>query len=208
MRSDENTSVRRLTRDDARTAAEVLARAFVDSPIYAAVLSHLAPAPRARAIERVKRGFVEAAVRYHEPQGVWVNERLAGASIVMAPGQYPAPIIPEAWQSLGCATTGVRGIANFLRLRSYIEERHIHEPNYYLFAIGIDPAFQRRGLGKKLLKVMHEEADSHGTTSYLETDTEANVRLYESVGYRVLTDERVPGIPALRYWTMQRPAAG
>jgi ribosomal protein S18 acetylase RimI-like enzyme len=197
--------VRPLARPDVAVAGAVLGRAFVDSPGYRALLSHLDGARRVMALERVKRGFVEAAVRFQEADGIWVNGELVGASLVQAPGQYPTSLRAEAWQSTGCARTGLRGIANFIRIRSYIAKRHIREPHYYLFVLGIEPKFQGRGLGRALLAKLHERVDANPVASYLETDTERNVRLYSSVGYEVLTDERVPGFSDFRYWTMRRP---
>jgi ribosomal protein S18 acetylase RimI-like enzyme len=197
--------IRALERGDAALGGAVLGRAFVDSPGYHALLSHLDGTRRAIALERVKRGFVEAAVRFHEAKGVWVDGELAGASLVQAPGQYPTSLRAEAWQSAGCARTGLRGIANFIRMRSYIAKHHLREPHYYLFVLGIEPKFQGRGLGRALLAKLHERVDANGVASYLETDTERNVRLYSSVGYEVITDERIPAFPDFRCWTMRRP---
>ena len=53
---------------------------------------------------------------------------------------------------------------------------------------------------------MSARADAEGVPCYLETDKQRNVRLYESAGYRVITDETVPTKPGFRMWTMQRSA--
>jgi ribosomal protein S18 acetylase RimI-like enzyme len=197
--------IRPLLRHQARDAAAVLGRAFAESPGYLAALSHLEGPRRHAALERVKRGFVEAAVRYQEAESLWVGEQLAGVSLVLAPGQYPPTLRAEAWQASGCATTGARGIANFVRLRTHNAKHHVTEPHYYLFVLGVDPAFQGRGLGRALLAKLHERVDARHVSAYLETDTTRNVRLYESVGYSVLTDGGVAGLPGLRFWTMRRP---
>jgi ribosomal protein S18 acetylase RimI-like enzyme len=197
--------IRPLERHQARDAAAVLGRAFAESPAYLAALSHLAGPRRDAALERVKRGFVEAAVRYHEAESIWVGQQLAGVSLILAPGQYPPTLRAEAWQASGCATTGARGIASFIRFRTHNAKHHITEPHYYLFVLGVDPAFQGRGLGRALLAKLHERVDARQVPAYLETDTTRNVRLYESVGYSVLTDGGVAGLPGLRFWTMRRP---
>ena len=66
--------IRRISRGDAREAAALLGRAFSDSPAYEALLSDLAPARRDPARERVKRGFVEAAVRYCPAMALFIEE--------------------------------------------------------------------------------------------------------------------------------------
>ena len=197
--------VRPLERDQTPVAAAVLGRAFADSPAYLAALSHLDGRRREAALERVKRGFVEAAVRYHEAESIWVGPQLAGVSLVLAPGQYPPTLRAEAWQASGCARSGARGIMSFIHLRTHNAKHHITEPHYYLFVLGVDPAFQGRGLGRALLAKLHERVDARRVAAYLETDTPRNVRLYESVGYSVLTDGGVRGLPGLRFWTMRRP---
>jgi GNAT superfamily N-acetyltransferase len=185
----------------------VLARAFHDSPGYNAILGHIPEPRREHVLRRVKWGFVQSAIRHQEAHGIWVGDDLVGATLCMAPGQYPTSLIAEAWESAGCVTAGPRAVLNFLRMRAYIARKHVTERHYYLFVIGVEPRFQGKGLGKALLARMHGDADAQGVASYLETDTTANVRLYEGVGYRVLTDENVPTLPALRFWTMRRPAA-
>ncbi len=200
--------IRPLTARDARGAGALLGRAFDDSPGYAALLPHLSGERRLRAITRVKRGFVEAAIRHQTPRGLWVDGRLAGVSLVLAPGAYPVPVLVEAWQSSGCATTGLTGILHFIRMRSYLAKKHLEGQHFYLFVLGVDLDHQRRGLGKALLGVLHDEADAKGLPCYLETDKPTNVRLYESVGYRVLSEEDVPRIARCRMWTMARPCRG
>jgi ribosomal protein S18 acetylase RimI-like enzyme len=200
--------IRRLTQKDAAEAGSVLGRAFGDSPVYNVLLAHLDGERRAAALTRVKRGFVEASVRYHAAKGLWVGDGLAGVSLVLAPGEYPVSLRAELWQSSGCATTGIKGILHFVRMRSYLAKKHVHEKHFYLFVLGVDPPYQRRGLGKEMLRGLHEQADALNLPCYLETDKATNVRLYESVGYRVLTDEEVPGIPRCRLWTMRRPPGG
>jgi len=184
----------------------LLGRAFCDNPAYRAILPHLSDEARAAAVRRVKRGFTDAAVRWQEAHGIWVDGRLAGASLVCAPGQYPHRMRAFLRQARGCGTTGWRGITNFLFTDAYITRRHIRGPHYYLFVLGIDPAYQRMGLGKAMLAALAERADTKGVPCYLETDKATSVALYRSAGYEVLTEEDVPRVLGMHMWTMQREA--
>jgi ribosomal protein S18 acetylase RimI-like enzyme len=194
-----------LKRQQAQVAAAVLARAFDDSPVFLAVLAHMGEARRRAALARVKWGFVQAIVRHHDASAIWVGDELAGVRLVVAPGGYPPSLSQEVWLSLGCATTGPTAILRFLRLGAYVTRRHLAGPHYYLFEIGIDPSLQGRGLGTALLSDLHAKADRERMPCYLETDKTRLVRLYESHGYEVVTDEEVPGLGGLRFWTMVRP---
>jgi ribosomal protein S18 acetylase RimI-like enzyme len=191
--------------DDARAAAGVLARAFADSPVYLAVLANLSEPGRARALERVKRGFVWAMAHNGECRVARKEGALAGVTLITAPGGYPLSWLDELRQSTGCATTGPVAIGRFLHVTAYMRRRHVKEPHFYLFAIGVEPTQQGRGIGKALLADLNARADAAGVPCYLETEKAINVRLYESVGYRVVTDELMPGLDRVRMWTMLRP---
>lgn len=200
--------IRTLTASDTEAAGALLGRAFADNPAYRAILPHLSDEARAAAVARVKLGFARAAVKWQEAQGIWVDGKLGGASLVCAPGQYPHSLLAFVSHATGCMTTGWRGVTNFLKADAYITRRHIAGPHYYLFVLGIDPAYQRRGLGRALLGALSERADAHGLSCYLETDKPSSVELYRSAGYAVLTEEDVKSIPGMHMWTMRRPPAG
>lgn len=80
-----------------------------------------------------------------------------------------------------------------------------HEPHYYLTMIGVDPSSQGKGIGKKVLREIHQIAKS-SQPSYpiaLDTENQQNVAYYESFGYE-LKDIKMIG--ELRIYCMTRPA--
>ncbi|SCY22985.1 GNAT family N-acetyltransferase [Alkaliphilus peptidifermentans] len=80
-----------------------------------------------------------------------------------------------------------------------------NEPHYYLTMIGVDPSSQGKGIGKKVLREIHEIAES-SQPSYpiaLDTENQQNVAYYESFGYE-LKDTKI--IDGLRVYCMTRPA--
>jgi ribosomal protein S18 acetylase RimI-like enzyme len=199
-------TIRALQLPEAGAAAAMLGRAFRDNPAYRTILAHLADERRGVAIERVKRGFVRAVLKRGIADVVESDGKIAAASLVLGPGDYPFKLIPYLWRSTGCLYTGARGIYRFLRADSHMVKRHYSGPHYYLFVLGVAPEQQGRGLGKSLLIKLNERADRDKLPCYLETDKETNVRIYQSAGYRVVTDELVTGVPGLRFWTMLREA--
>ena len=184
----------------------MLGRAFRDNPAYLAIFAHRSDAERAGAVARVKHGFTASAVRFHETDALWVGDRLAAAALILPPGHWP--LGPRAWlgRAMGCLTTGPRAIWNFLRVDHRVHAWHLREPHFYLFVLGVEPDLQGRGFGKTLLARLNARAEQARVPCFLETDRQSSVRLYESVGYRVVTDEVLANVNGLRIWTMTRPA--
>jgi ribosomal protein S18 acetylase RimI-like enzyme len=198
-------AIRSVRGDEIEAAGAMLGRAFADAPGYTAILSHLGEGRRARALAKAKTGFTRGAVRHQLADAVIVDGVLAGVSLVARPGQWPVPMRVLASHARGCLAAGPRAVVNFARAGLYMERNHPKEPHYYLFVLGVEPAMQGQGLGKALLANLAARADAEHVPCYLETDKEANVRLYQHAGYEIVSDGEVPTKPAFRMWTMMRP---
>ncbi len=196
--------IRPIARAEVEDVGAMLGRAFVDNPGYRAILSFLSDDARLRAVERVKRGFTRAAVDHQVAEAIHRDGRIAGASLVCDPGQYPPTIRAKLRQASGCALLGPRAIRNFLLVDSLMSRRHLAEPHFYLFVLGVEPAWQGRGLGKRLLHRLSARADAAGLPCFLETDKETSVRLYESVGYEIVGEEKIAKLNDARFWFMKR----
>jgi GNAT superfamily N-acetyltransferase len=84
-----------------------------------------------------------------------------------------------------------------------IEQKHPHEPHYYLLALGVEPDLQGRSLGTQLMAPILERCDRERVPAYLESSKEKNLPLYERNGFRVTEKFQVPnGGPAI--WLMWR----
>ena len=79
------------------------------------------------------------------------------------------------------------------------------EPHWYLQVIGVDPARQGEGLGSILVREGLSRADTAGTPTYVETETEGNVAFYEKHGFEVV-EKIVPKRVGLPMWLMVRDA--
>lgn len=78
------------------------------------------------------------------------------------------------------------------------------EPHWHLGPVGVQPALHGRGIGSDMLRRFCEMMDERGDAAYLETDSEANARLYEKFGFVTLEVVPVIGVPM---WLMlRRPA--
>lgn len=75
--------------------------------------------------------------------------------------------------------------------------------------IGVDPAWQRQGVGRALLKALLAKADEAGAPVYLEvrTDNQAAIGLYEAHGFtRIGLRRRYYQPSGADAYTMLRPA--
>lgn len=109
------------------------------------------------------------------------------------------------------ATPLKMGLAAYRRFdiyMGYAEKFHEHyapEPHWYLWAIGVDPANQGRGIGSRLMQSILMRASADGTACYLETGIEGNIRFYEKHGFKVVGEGRAPK-QGVRVWAMLREA--
>lgn len=79
---------------------------------------------------------------------------------------------------------------------------HPHEPHWYIPLIGVDPMFQGRGCGTRLMRQGLAACDRDHHLAYLEATSPASRALYERLGFRVLGEIRSgdspPMFPMLR----------
>jgi ribosomal protein S18 acetylase RimI-like enzyme len=77
-------------------------------------------------------------------------------------------------------------------------------PHFHFGPLAVLPAFQGKGIGSALLTHFCQLADAEKIGSYLETDKEENVRLYEKFGFKAVDSAIIFGV---RNWFMWREAA-
>jgi GNAT superfamily N-acetyltransferase len=96
-----------------------------------------------------------------------------------------------------------------LRMLGRIERVHPRSPHRHLPTIGVDPAHQNQGIGRRLMEVFHERCDVDRQPAYLETIRWSDPakpspeRFYARLGYRVASV-----VPMTERWsvlTMRRP---
>ncbi|MGH3725331.1 MAG: ribosomal protein S18-alanine N-acetyltransferase [Mycobacterium sp.] len=83
------------------------------------------------------------------------------------------------------------------------------EPEYEIHTIGMDPTYQKQGIGKRLLDALLAHADGDPGPVFLEvrTDNEAALALYRGTGFETVGVRKryYPGSGADAF-TMRRPA--
>jgi GNAT superfamily N-acetyltransferase len=187
-----------------RVTAEVLARAFDDSPI----MTYLLPRDRARTIG-MRAFFIGGLVDAYKHGEAWVvtvDGEIAGGAIWLSPGSYPPGIgrqVRQLVHLLAVAPVAPTALIRSLRYLRKVEAVHPKTEHWYLATLGVDPPHQGRGYGTRLLDVVLPRADQLGVPTYLETDKERNLAYYARHRFEE-TDQLSPAAGGPPTWTMWR----
>jgi ribosomal protein S18 acetylase RimI-like enzyme len=190
----------RLSSDQLGEASAVLARAFQDDPAWSWVL----PNPHRRA--SLLPWLFQTGFEIADAQ-VWTTEgEIRGIARWLPPGR-PNVHVGAMLRALVTTPLRVREATNrffaYGRAVESFRARAVPEPHWYLAGIGVDPAYQRRGIGSALLAPGLEAADEAGLPCALLTNSEANLAFYGHRGFEVVLEGRTPD-DGPRAWMMRR----
>jgi GNAT superfamily N-acetyltransferase len=190
-------------RGDTWAVAGVLARAFLDDPVWTRI------GPRRRGHRRLSnRASFTGIVTGSHRNGARMRVARSGGEVVgvtisFEPGRWPLPEAAALWELGWVLAAGPGPALRGMRDDRAMRERHPSYPHLYLWFIGVDPDRHGAGVGTALMDDVHARADELGLPTYLETGTESNVAFYRSFGYEVPGELRLPsGSPM---WLMERP---
>ena len=164
--------------------------------------------PDAATRARFTRQFTRVPLRYGLRYGRVAESNDAQAVSIWIPPERPLSMIGLIRCGLLAMPFQI-GLAPFSRFLSAnkamgrFHEEHASEPHWYLFAIGVSPEMQGRGLGTALITEGLQRANQDGCPCYLETSSERNVPYYERFGFRVVGEAPLgkDGPPG---WAMRR----
>lgn len=133
-----------------------------------------------------------------------------GAVISQPPG---ADVTPEVFARAGfqdlVGQVGMESWTRFGEVTDFLgelAEREAPPDHWFVMAIGVDPERQGQGVGTVLMREVIERSRTAGAACYLSTALERNVRFYEQLGFRLMTDVVEPK-SGLRFWTFLRDPA-
>ncbi len=187
-----------------RVTAEMLTRAFGDSPI----MLYLLPQERTRRIGM--RAFFVAglvdAYKYGEAWVATVDGTIVGSAVWLSPGAYPPGSgrqLQQLLRLLAVAPVAPMSLVRSLKYLRVVQAVHPKPDHWYLATLGVDPAHQGKGHGGALLDAVLGRADEAGIPCYLETDKERNLAYYARYRFAE-TDRLLPVNDGPPTWTMWR----
>jgi GNAT superfamily N-acetyltransferase len=179
----------------------VLVRAFDADPIANYLLRR--DGGRARGFELCFSAFLKHATMPHGE--TWIADGGTGAALWTPPGRWNVGIRsalamgPSLLRAVGWSRAAPMAIA-----ANRVQSKHpARPPHFYLFAIGVEPGQQGRGIGAALLGAVLGRCDAERIPAYLEASSPDNRRLYERHGFRP-TEEVTMAPDAPPMWLMWR----
>jgi GNAT superfamily N-acetyltransferase len=189
---------------DADAVAGTLGRAFLDDPLICFLLTD--PATREAKMPRLFKLLFKLGLPHGGCDETGGHEAVA---LWRPPNRWHIPFwqyITNGAEFLGLFGAG--GAAHVMGAMDHIEKRHPHEPHWYLQAIGTDPAKQGKGYGGVLMRHRLARVDAVGAPAYLESSKDSNIPIYQSFGFEVTGEIRLPGGPTLYpMWRKPRPSS-
>src|SRR5262245_51078322 len=177
--------------------AEALARAFYDDPVFSWVLRH-----DKRRMKILRRGFALFLRQvWLDHEETWTTAGAVGAAVWEQGLGTQVALLPSILGVFGRHSPRVLRAITMLERDHPAEPRHA--PHYYLAFLGVDPAWQGRGLGAALLAPVLERCDSERLPAYLEASTPRNRALYERHRFEVTEEFKLGGTAPIQ-WRMWR----
>ncbi|MDJ0496939.1 MAG: GNAT family N-acetyltransferase [Acidimicrobiia bacterium] len=196
-----------LPRSECARAGAVLGKAFEDDPLWPVVLQE------SELVESLGAMFTAVTKATIAARGLAeTNQTIEGVALWLPPGKdlgfwsmvRSGFVLQRFAMGLPVSDRG-----RLLAVLQQLEKRRralLPGPHWYLSAVGVDPAWQRGGLGSRLVQAGIRRADEANVPIYLETQTKGNVEYYERRGFEVIEQITATGL-GLPMWLMIRRTA-
>lgn len=171
-------AIRTTTAADADRATDTIVLAFAGDPMLRWCWSE--PSRYLTAIRPFIRAFAGASFDHGS---AWCSDDFVGAALWLPPGVGSDE---DAMVGLLQATVPATQQDDVFGVVEQMGKYHPQEPHWYLPLIGVDPAFQNRGIGSALLALALARCDAEGLPAYLESSNPRNIPLYQRHGFEIL----------------------
>lgn len=197
--------LRYLRRGEMEHLTRLLWRAFEDDPLFRYLFRSRPHA--GHAMRLLFRAQVRDALRHGSIEVVTSDRELLAAAVWLSPGSFaptaPRRILAGLPAYLAVGLLFLDRLPDFLRLAKAAPPSSL-PPFCPLEYLAVDPPWQGRGLGRRLLDSGIERAEEAGLACGLATSSEGALRLYQRVGFEVSLETR-PFEAGPPVWYMWRP---
>ena len=208
--ASERAGVRRAQETDAARAAEALAGAFREDPVFSWLIppgsDH--PATRHQRLASVFGAVTRSYLR--RDKHVYAGPGGVATALWAPPGAWKLPTSEILRETPAMLKAFGRHIPRALRALSAVDAKHpTHRDHWYLGYLGCEPGHQGKGIGASLLRTVLDECDDKGVPAYLESSNPRNLTLYKRHGFSVVEEMLLPGggPPVWRMWREPQPTA-
>ncbi len=199
--SDPSVEIRALALSELRAATALLTDGMLNNPLHLRVFGADSE-HRRRHLAR----FLGPLVTYVDSSGVvmgaYVQDQLVGVLGMIKPGRCrPGP--GDRLRIGGALLTSAPPTV-LLRIHRWLAAWARHdpaEPHWHIGPLAVRAENRGRGIGRRLMQHCCQHLDRVEATGWLETDLDINAGFYRSLGFDVIRQEPVLGVPT---WFMSR----
>lgn len=193
--------IRALARNEMNAAAAILAHGMRDNPLHVRVFG----ANPDRRQQRLLRFLSHLVVYVHsngEVLGAYVQGELIAVLGMIRPGRC-RPRLKDKLHFGSVLLTSTSPVV-LLRIHRWLtiwKRNDACAPHWHIGPLTVLPTHQGRAIGRRLMLRCCQQMDELAATAWLETDLEMNAAFYQSLGFVVVREKIVLGVPN---WFMSR----
>lgn len=198
----------KLKKPDIPEASKVLARAFMNDPIWTTFMPD--KDQRAEVLPLMFESLLYISLKYGTAQSptepregiaIWYPSKNTDANFF----QVIFSGIPfSCIKAMNKHGKVMKKMQKEMKILSRDRKKHMQKRDHlYLACIGVDPQLQGKGHGGTLLQELFRESVEKNVPVYLETETEENVKMYSHLGFKVVVERILEG-SGIHLWQMVR----
>ena len=185
--------------------AEIAADAYRDYPLHNWFTNGKYDAKASKLIMQISlKTMTDDAVIYAD------SEEMNGFAAWLPFGFTGNKTLPFLWSG-GLKLILHSGLGIIGRLLTYenyamnLKKEFTDHYDWYLYNLSIKKDAQGKGIASKLVRPMLQFCDDERMISYLETNKDTNVGLYQHYGFELMKKELIPSTPVVHYAMVRYP---
>ena len=160
----------------------------------------------------VSEKIMEISLRTMRDDGVIYadSEKLNGFAVWLPMGFDGTKVLPFLTNGglkfiLHSGFSIIRRLITYENYAMNLKKEFTGNVDWYLYNLSVKKSAQGKGIAGKLLRPMLEFCDNENIVTYLETNKEINVSLYEHFGFKLSKKELIPKSPVMHYAMVRKP---
>ena len=188
----------RLEKQDIEKSSDTMAKAFYGYPMFQHIL---ADQLNQENIKTFLRFLITYSVHYAEAYAF--SKEKEGIILFTEFKNYKFSLIRSIRSGIlplmKIGSDAGKRFNEFDRFTMETHKRLMKENHQYIILLGVDPDKQGQGYGRKLMLPVLKLAEEKGQACYLETHGEKNVSFYKKLGFKVASEDILPGTDIIQY---------
>ncbi|MDF2543755.1 MAG: family N-acetyltransferase [Herbinix sp.] len=188
----------RLGKQDIDKSADIIAKAFYDYPMFQHIL---ADKLNHKNIKLFLKFLISYSILYGEAYAS--SSEMEGIILYTDYKRYKFSLVRSIRSGIiplmKIGSEAGKRFNEFDRFTLETHKRKMKVNHQYIILLGVDPSKQGQGYGRKLMLEVLKVAEEKGQSCYLETHGEKNVSLYKKLGFKVVSEDILPGTDIIQY---------